>query len=839
MKSYLIMLVCMTGLTNSFAATLIGSFVPLPVATSVNVSAEGTLDWTHWGLTSPTDFNHLAGTNQIIDNYTLIGSQFPAQANSYPNACSWTNGTPVATASATTTAVYVTGLSNGFQIVVGVGTSPRRLRLYVGALSGQAQFEASLSNGGAASYFDSSLDSTGLTNGVYVLDYSGSGAGQTLTVNLTLKAAYDPGNAAIVLQAATLAIPSNIPPVVAITGPTNEANYLIGSPVLLNATASDPDGSISQVEFFDASNSLELRTKMPYQFNWTNAAVGIHSVTAVATDNLGAISVSQPITLFVYTGLGLLTGSETTPTNVIDLTAEGIADWAHWGLFTQTSFDHKAGVTPQIYDYSRIGGGQAYNFSDNFEGYSWTDGTPTVSATDSHTGIYLVGLDTGFQVTAAADTTLKTLRLYVGTFAARGHLQAYLSDLSAPAYFDSTLANAGNGPSGVYTINYRAASTRQTLVLRYTVVESFDRFGNVTLQAATLAGGNAPPYASITSPTNQGVLTAPANVTIHANASDTDGTIAKVEFYQGTTKIGEITNSPYDLVWTNVAAGNYLLTARATDNQNATFTSSPVNLYVITGGGVLAGHLSASPSTLDVSAEGTLDWGHWGLIRFNSFNHQLDGMQLGDVAVIGNGNASRYTDNAVNFSWTNGTPILVTNTATGIFMPGLGNGFQFSVPADTTLKRLKVYLGIFAAQGYFEASLNDFSAPPFTDDSLSSAFNNSYGVYTLDFSTPSPGKVINIKYTSEQLFDPEFGNVTWQAATLHIPLIILRNAQYSAGAFSFVVTTEFNSMHKVEYSASLSGPWLQLTNFMGNTANVLITDLAAGGLTRFYRVRLE
>src|ERR1051326_49756 len=174
MKSCVCLLMCATGLTSSYAATLIGSFVPLPSATNIDLSAEGTLDWAHWGLMSPTDFNHLNSTNQFIGDYALIGSQFASQANSYPNACSWTNGTPVASASSTTTAVYVTGVSNGFQIVVGADTSTRRLRLYLGALAGQAQFEASLSSGGAASYLDTSLDSSGLTNGFYVLDYAGS-----------------------------------------------------------------------------------------------------------------------------------------------------------------------------------------------------------------------------------------------------------------------------------------------------------------------------------------------------------------------------------------------------------------------------------------------------------------------------------------------------------------------------------------------------------------------------------------------------------------------------------------------------------------------------------------
>jgi hypothetical protein len=816
-----------------------GSFVPLAAATNIDLSAEGTLDWAHWGLTSPTDFNHLNTTNQFIGEYTLIGSQFASQANSYPNGCSWTNGTPVANASGTTTAAYVTGVSNGFQIVVGADSSTRRLRLYLGALAGQAQFEAWLSSGGAASYLDTSLDSSGLTNGVYIVDFAGAATGQTLTVNFTLKTAYDPGSAAAVLQAADLAIKANLPPIVAFTDPTNEANYLVGSPLLLKATVSDPDGSIAQVEFFDGNNSLGMQASMPYQFNWTNAAVGMHSVTAVATDNLGASTTSQPITVFVYTGLGMLTGAESAPTNAIDLAAEGIVDWAHWGLFTEISFDHKAGVAQQISDYSQIGGRQTYNFSDNFEGYFWTGGTPTASATNSHTGIYSVGLDTGFQITAPADTAVRTLRFYVGTFAARGHLQAYLNDFSAAAYVDSTLENLGNGPSAVYTINYRAASPGSKLVLRYTVAESFDHFGNVTLQAATLSGGNAPPSAFIATPTNRTALIAPASVTLHAEASDVDGTIAKVEFYQGTTKIGQVTNSPYNLLWTNVPVGNYSLTVRATDNQNATFISSPVNLYVITGGGFLSGVLAAPPSSMDVSAEGTLDWGHWGLVRFNSFNHKVGGTQVSDVSTIGTGNASRYSNNAVSFSWTNGTPVLATNTVTGIFMSGLGDGFQFSVPADTTRKRLKISLGLFGAQGRFEASLSDFSAPPFIDNSLSRVYGDSGGVYTLDFSAASAGKVLKVTYTSEQLFDPVYGNVTWQAATFHIPLIALSNPQRAGSQFSFFVSSEFDVLHDVEYSSSLAGPWLKLTNFVGVTQNMQITDPTATDLTRFYRVRLE
>ncbi len=68
-----------------------------------------------------------------------------------------------------------------------------------------------------------------------------------------------------------------------------------------------------------------------------------------------------------------------------------------------------------------------------------------------------------------------------------------------------------------------------------------------------------------------------------ADTSDSDGTIAKVEFYNGSTLLGTLTTAPYTYVWDNVPAGNYSLTAVATDDQGATTTSSPISITVNTG----------------------------------------------------------------------------------------------------------------------------------------------------------------------------------------------------------------------------------------------------------------
>jgi hypothetical protein len=184
-------------------------------------------------------------------------------------------------------------------------------------------------------------------------------------------------------------------------------------------------------------------------------------------------------------GGSLAAGSAAAPASV-NLSAEGAADWAHWGLSSAGSFNRKAGVAPQISNYAPIGTGAVLRYTNNPNLYSWTGGTPTASAANTPTGIYVVGVGNGFRITAPADATPRTLKVYVGVWAAGGRLEAALSDGSAPAYADASLANASGTSNWVYTLDYRAASPGQTLTVRWTANTVSNQWSNVTLQAATL-----------------------------------------------------------------------------------------------------------------------------------------------------------------------------------------------------------------------------------------------------------------------------------------------------------------------------------------------------------------
>jgi hypothetical protein len=101
------------------------------------------------------------------------------------------------------------------------------------------------------------------------------------------------------------------------------------------------------------------------------------------------------------------------------------------------------------------------------------------------------------------------------------------------------------------------------------------------LIVATSDTNNAAPIVSLTTPSTGSTFTTPANITLGANASDADGTIAKVDFYAGTSLIGSDSTSPYSIQWSAVDVGSYSLSAVATDNKGANATSAVASVSVV------------------------------------------------------------------------------------------------------------------------------------------------------------------------------------------------------------------------------------------------------------------
>ena len=134
----------------------------------------------------------------------------------------------------------------------------------------------------------------------------------------------------------------------------------------------------------------------------------------------------------------------------------------------------------------------------------------------------------------------------------------------------------GTASSAPYSFNWSpVAAGAYSLTARAT-----DNLGAAATSTAVSITVNALPTASLTSPGNGAVFNAPATIPLTAAAADPDGTIARVEFYNGTSLIATLSAPPYSINWLLVPAGGYSLTARAIDNLGAVTTSAAVAVTV-------------------------------------------------------------------------------------------------------------------------------------------------------------------------------------------------------------------------------------------------------------------
>jgi hypothetical protein len=185
---------------------------------------------------------------------------------------------------------------------------------------------------------------------------------------------------------------------------------------------------------------------------------------------------------------GLLTGSiAITAGPTIDLSAEGTADWAHWGTVNKNSFDHKNIMTSLLSDFTPLVANETTTQLGMYAlGFTWNDGTPTASATNSTTGVYTSGNGTGFRISAPADLTTRTLRFYCGGQQSSATVTAHLTDASAADYTTTTMSGAGDTGmqfERLVTVVYHAASAGQTLTITWQQVTSG---GFVHVHSATL-----------------------------------------------------------------------------------------------------------------------------------------------------------------------------------------------------------------------------------------------------------------------------------------------------------------------------------------------------------------
>ena len=498
------------------------------------------------------------------------------------------------------------------------------------------------------------------------------------------------GSAWIAPQAFAQLLPPLGSLIVTITSPTSGSS--VSGTVPVSASVSIVGAlTVSSVQFrLDGANLGAPDTSAPYSVSWNTTTVGngSHTLTAVATDILGARWNSAPVTVAVSNG----PPPDTTPPSVpTGLRASAVSS-SQINLSWTASSDNVGVSGYRVYrGGTQIATTSATSFTNTGLSPSTTY-TYAVAAFDAAGNLSAQSSPASATTPAAPDTTPPTVSITSPsngqTVSATVTVTANASDNVGVAGVQFVLDNGTNigaeDTSAPYSVSWNttgAANGSHTLT-----AVARDAAGNRTTSAqVTVTVANAPPVdttpptVSITSPSNG--QTVSATVTVTANASDNVG-VAGVQFVldNGTNIGAEDTSAPYSVSWntTGTPNGSHTLTAVARDAAGNRTTSAQVTVTVS----------NAAPAAkrfeeTDPSIAYTAGW-----ISDNHGSLSNGGAAISEAA----GAQATFTFSGTSVSWIGGRSF-----ETGIARVSLDGSFVREI--DTYSKTAEVQVPMFTAVG--------------------------------------------------------------------------------------------------------------------------------------------
>ncbi|MFZ9745429.1 MAG: Ig-like domain-containing protein [Opitutaceae bacterium] len=370
-------------------------------------------------------------------------------------------------------------------------------------------------------------------------------------------------------------------PVVAVTGPPDGSAFGVGTPLTLAADASDPDGTVTQVQFL--VNGVPLGTPdsaAPYTAAWTPPAAGTYLITAQATDNTGNLALSAGITVTI--------GADAPPTVALTSPGAGLS----FGLGNQIVIAANAADTDGAVTGVRflangrvIGSAAAAPYL-----FSWNPSaagtyTLTASATDN-AGNVTQSRPVTITVTAGAAPTVVLSGPPPSTPPVAGTavpLVARASGGNGPIaqvqFFVNGAPLGSPDTTSPYGIEWTPAAPGTYRLLAVATDSAGVSASSEPLLVT--AAGNAPPTVGLTAPVAGTSVNAGTPVTLAAVAADTDGRVVAVRFLANGIEVAAATAAPFTGSWAPTAAGTYARVAQARDDSGNLTTSAPVMISVL------------------------------------------------------------------------------------------------------------------------------------------------------------------------------------------------------------------------------------------------------------------
>jgi uncharacterized protein YjdB len=324
---------------------------------------------------------------------------------------------------------------------------------------------------------------------------------------------------------------TNINPVVTITSPTTNTSKCVGESISITATASDADGSISKVEFYEGATIIGSSTVAPYTTTISSLSLGTKMITAKAYDNLTGITTSTAVSVTV----------NALPTATI--TAGSATTFCQGGSVVLTS---SAGTS-----------------------YVWKNGTTQVGTSSTYTtaavGSYTVEVTNAGGCKATSSATIVSVN---------SNPTASISTTTATTFCQGgsvvLTSSAGssykwlNGTTQVGTASMYTSTTAGS----YTV-EVTNASGCKAISSATIVSVNANPTASI-STTTATTFCQGGSVVLTASAG------SSYKWLNGTTQVGTAS------MYTATTAGSYTVEVTNASGCKSTSAATAVNINAST-----------------------------------------------------------------------------------------------------------------------------------------------------------------------------------------------------------------------------------------------------------------
>jgi hypothetical protein len=282
--------------------------------------------------------------------------------------------------------------------------------------------------------------------------------------------------------------PPNLAPAIALATPGDVHAFVAPARIHLITYATDSDGSVVKVEFYEGATLLATITAAPFVFTWEGAPAGSYVITATVYDDDGASANAIPLNLEVAT-------LPNTPPGVTLIVPENTSWTAPAAILITATAADPDGEIARVEFYS----GETLLASDDVFPYAMTWQIATG-------GVYPV--------------------------VARAYDNAGASTTSSP----------------------RAV----------TVTEPDD----------------APPVVHLSMVAAATVVTTPMTITLSADVTTTNASVARVDFYADDALLGSDVDAPYTLEWRVEINGAYTLTAQAYDTRGLSAMSPPLALVV-------------------------------------------------------------------------------------------------------------------------------------------------------------------------------------------------------------------------------------------------------------------